>query len=125
MSRPEPTRANGFTLLEMMVALAVFGLAALALMRLQAYSLRSAGEVESHSLARVVAQNLATEFLSDPNPPTLGKRSGSEQNGGRPWAWTVSVSRTADARIVRADIGVIDPIVGRPYILTLARPVEQ
>lgn len=130
MSRVNPPATprsvvNGFTLLEMMVALAVFGLAALALARLQAYSLRSAGDVETHSIARIVAHNVAAEALTDPSPPPLGNRRGTSENGGRLWPWTMSVQRTADARIVRMDIAVRGSDGGSPVLLSVARPVEQ
>lgn len=115
---------NGFTLLEMMVALAVFSLAALALIRLQAYTIRTASEVERITLARIVAQNIATDILTDPAPPSLGTEQGSEVNGGVPWGWRTETKMTEDARIMRIDIGVASPDGGAPYILTVVRPLE-
>jgi general secretion pathway protein I len=69
---------NGFTLLEVMVALAIFSLAALALLRLQAFSARSGGDVIAHDLAYQVARNRASEILSNPAPPTIGTQNGEE-----------------------------------------------
>ncbi len=43
---------HGFTLLEMLVALAVFSLAALALVRLQGVTLRTAADLDSKALGR-------------------------------------------------------------------------
>ena len=115
---------TGFTLLEMMVALAVFSLAALALIRLQAYTIRTAADVERITMARIVAQNLATDILTDPAPPPLGTEQGSEVNGGVPWAWQTEARMTEDARIMRIDIGVASPDGGSPYILTIVRPLQ-
>ncbi len=115
---------QGFTLLEMMVALAVFSLAALALIRLQAYTIRTASDVERVTMERIVAQNIATDLLTDPSPPSLGTEQGVQTNGGVPWAWQTETSMTADARIMRIDIGVASPDGGSPYILTVVRPLQ-
>ena len=105
-----------------MVALAIFSLAALALIRLQAFSLRSGGDVISHDIAWQVARNRAAEILSDPAPPVLGNSSGTEDNGGRSYRWTQIVKKTEDARIVRIDI-VVQSADGRRATLQLARPL--
>lgn len=112
---------HGFTLIEMMVALAVFGLAALALIRLEGATLKSTGALESHSLAQIVANNLAVTALSDPRAPGFGATSGIVANGGRSWRWTQVTKRTADAGIVRIDIAVGDESGRQVAQITLAR----
>ncbi len=114
---------NGFTLLEVMVALAIFSLAALALIRLQAFSVRSASDVISHDMAWQVARNRAAELLSDPAPPVLGSSSGAENSGGQNYRWTQVVRKTGDARIMRIDIFVRGED-GRRAALQLARPLQ-
>ena len=59
---------RGFTLLEMLVALAVFSLAALALVRLQGVTLRTAADLDSKALGQIVARNLMVDVQSDPVP---------------------------------------------------------
>ena len=63
---------RGFTLLEMMVALAVFSLAALALLRLEGATVRQTGELDERMLAQLVARNLAlgAVALAAVLPPT-------------------------------------------------------
>jgi general secretion pathway protein I len=119
--------ANGFTLLEIMVALAIFSLAALAMVRLQGYSVRSTADLGESSLAWQVARNVAVEILSDPAPPTLGETSGEETNGGLNWRWSAESSKTDDARLLRVDIRVTGTgrAARRTAQLTIARPVEQ
>jgi general secretion pathway protein I len=121
-----PSR-NGFTLLEIMVALAIFSLAALAMVRLQGYSVRSTANLGDSGMAWQVARNVAVEILSNPAPPTLGETSGEEVNGGQQWRWTATTAKTDDARLVRVDIAVtgIGNAVLRKARLTIARPVEQ
>jgi general secretion pathway protein I len=115
---------SGFTLIEIMVALAVFGLAALALLRLQGTSARSTADIERRALGQIVANNIAVEAMTDPAPPSLGTSSGAETNGGLQWRWTRTVARTADIRIVRIDVGVIGPDGRNGGALSVARRVQ-
>ncbi|CAN5221635.1 N/A [soil metagenome] len=104
---------GGFTLIEMMVALAVFALAALALLRLEGATIRGAGILDATLTGQIVARNVAIEAVTDAKPPTLGTASGTEQNGGKAWAWTRTVAATGDSRILRIDVRVTDGD-GRP-----------
>lgn len=119
--------ANGFTLLEIMVALAIFSIAALAMVRLQGYSVRSTANLGDSGTAWQVAHNVAVEILSNPAPPTLGDVQGEESNGGQNWRWIAKTSQTDDARLVRVDISVSGTgnAALRKAQLTIARPVEQ
>ena len=122
--RDKRARERGFTLIEMMVALAVFSLAALALLRLQGATVTSTAAIETRALGQIVANNLAVEALTDAVPPPLGKSEGVVENGGRKWRWNRVTKRTADVRIVRIDIGVVDEF-GRPGgALSLARTAQ-
>lgn len=111
---------RGFTLLEMLVALAVFSLAALALLRLEGATVRQTGELDERMLAQLVARNLAVETLTDPAPPPLGASAGETVNGGRRWRWSRVTSRTPDQRLVRVDISVAT--ARAPALLTIVRP---
>ena len=105
----------------MMVALAIFSLAALALVRLQGATVRNTAIVDAQAMAQIVANNIAVESLTDPGALTVGDSSGQEQNGGQSWQWSRTVATTADPKIVRIDIAVAD-LRGRPAArLTLAR----
>ncbi|MEP7348897.1 MAG: type II secretion system minor pseudopilin GspI [Sphingorhabdus sp.] len=122
-----PPSENGFTLLEIMVALAIFSLAALAMVRLQGYSVRSTANLGDSGMAWQVARNVAVEKLSDPAPPVLGDDQGEETNGGQMWQWNTTTSQTDDARLVLIDINVSGTgnAALRKAKLTVARPVEQ
>lgn len=115
-------RKDGFTLIEMMVALAVFSLAALALIRLEGATIRSTGILDETLIAQMVARNVAVEALTDAQPPAIGTASGAEANGGRNWAWTRTTSRLGDSGALRIDIGVT-PGAGAPIArLMVVRP---
>lgn len=96
----------GFTLLEMLVALAVFSLSVLALLNLSGEHARAAVEIESRALASVVAENRAVEGLTATDPPALGVAEGEEVAGGRTWRWRREVTATEDADVRRIDVKV-------------------
>lgn len=130
MSRSEPALPrsdSGFTLIEMLVALSVFSLAALAMVNLQAFSVRTTATLSDSALAWQVAQNLAVERLSDPRSPAVGTEQGELENGGRKWRWAVTTERTEDVRFVRMAVAVegIDMGNRRKAQLYMARLVEK
>lgn len=98
--------SRGFTLIEIMVALAVFSLAAMALVRLEGATIRGAGTLSETMVAQMVARNVAIEAVTEPEAPTLGRSDGAEPNGGQAWRWTRVVSPTGDQRVVRIDVSV-------------------
>ena len=112
---------RGFTLLEVMVALAIFSLAALALVKLQGVTLRTAADLDQRTLAQVVARNIEIETLTDVGPPPLGQSQGVVANGGRQFAWTQQVSRTDDSRLVRIDVSVSGGVGTSPAVLSFVR----
>ncbi|WP_353205521.1 type II secretion system minor pseudopilin GspI [Sphingomonas sp.] len=105
---PMKGEPRGFTLIEMMVALAVFSLAALALIRLEGATIRGAATLDTTLMAQMVARNVAIEALTDARAPALGSASGVEHNGGRAWRWTRVTQPTGDTRILRIDVSVRD-----------------
>ena len=100
------TERSGFTLIEMLVALAVFSLAAMALLNLSGENTRSAARVETRTLGGVVAENLAVEAATLPSIGE-GTASGQVELAGRRWTWTRAVAAT-DAGMLRIDIRVSD-----------------
>nr|WHW29375.1 putative Type II secretion system protein GspI [uncultured bacterium] len=113
---------RGFTLIEMLVALSVFSLAALALIRLQAYTTNNAAALEMRVIAQSVVRNRSVEILTDPRPPTLGQSSGQIENGGFTWQWTQYAKLTEDQRFVQVDIAAREAGSGAPASLTILRP---
>jgi general secretion pathway protein I len=107
------SRESGFTLIEMLVALAIFSLAALALLRLGGATATNSARLNDQAIAMIVARNLAVETLTDPQPPAFGSSAGALANAGRRWRWTRSVARSPEARIQQIEIAV-EPEAGGP-----------
>jgi len=115
---------NGFTLIETLVALAIFSLAALALLRLEGATLSSTAMLTDRALGQIVVRNLAVEVMTDLRAPAVGETNGSVVNAGRTWRWTRLTKQTDDLRIVRVDLTVVDDAGRASGALSLARTVE-
>jgi len=103
---------QGFTLIEMLVALAIFSLAALALLRLGGATAANSARLQEQAIAQMVARNVAVETLTDPAPPAFGVQTGAAVNGGRRWLWTRTTARSPEARIQQIRIEVANPAGG-------------
>jgi general secretion pathway protein I len=84
----------GFSLIEVMVALAIFGLAAVALIRLQGVSLASAATISDRQYAAIVARNQALDAMLSASPPSADQ--GRERAGARDWPWQRQISPGPD-----------------------------
>jgi len=96
----------GFTLIEMLVALAIFSLAALALLRLEGATVANTARLADQAMAQAVARNIAVETMTDPVAPAFGGDTGTVVNGGRPWSWSRTVGRSPEPRIQMITIHV-------------------
>lgn len=108
MKRRAPLDA-GFTLVEILVALAIVAVALAAGMRALAQSADSASMLKARTLALWVAQNrLATAQLADPWP-ALGSAAGESEQAGSRFVWRESVSGTPNPAFRKIEITVAEP----------------
>jgi len=99
-------RRRGFTLIEVLIALAVVALALLGLTRTAAISVRDFDALRERTIAGWVAANVLTEARLSGALPSTGTSDGRVELGGRPWRWTRDVSATPDPEVRRIDIRV-------------------
>lgn len=112
---------EGFTLIEMLVALAIFSLAALALLRLETATVSNSARLQDQAIAQIVARNIAVETLTDPAPPVFGSESGETVNAGRSWRWTRVTARSPEPRIQMIAVTVRSTIGQERATLTVFR----
>ena len=99
-------RACGFTLIEVLIALAVIALALLALTRTASMQVQDFDALRERTLAGWVAADVLTDTRLATAFPATGHSDGRLQLAGRSWRWTRNVSATPDAGIRRVDIRV-------------------
>ena len=88
-------RQRGFTLLELMIALSIFSIAALATLKHSSQTIRHHEQLVDKTLALWVAENtLAEQRLSTPWPAT-GSRTKAVNSAQRDWQVSIHISDTA------------------------------
>lgn len=84
--------ARGFTLMEILVALAVVGIGLAALIGASARATHDAAALRDRTFAGWIAQNVLTEIRISPETLDTGTRNGDEMLGGERWEWTAEVT---------------------------------
>lgn len=97
---------KGFTLLEVLVALAVFSVAAIALMRVSESQLRISQTLEEKTFAHWIALNLITEMQVTKSWPTIGEQTDKVSMASREWKFKIKTQATPVARVRRVEVSV-------------------
>lgn len=103
------TKAPGFTLVEVLVALAIIALALMAALRAAGQGVNHAGELRARLLAGWVAENRLAEHRARGAWLPPGITRGETQQGGLTLAWREEVVPTPNAAFRRLDIFVYSP----------------
>lgn len=96
----------GFTLLEVLVALAIIATALLAALRVAGQGTSSVEDLRSRLLARCVAENQLALHRARGEWLPLGTRRGVERQGGLEFSWREDVATTPNPAFRRIDIAV-------------------
>ncbi len=97
---------RAFTLLEVLIALAIVGIGLLALLGTSIENTRVAHALEARTLAGYVAANEIEELRLAPTWPSLGRSTGHTRLGGIRWQWTLHAYHTAAPGILRVRVGI-------------------
>ena len=99
-------KAKGFTLLEVLIALAILAIAMAAVARASALMSDSSHELKRRLLANWVAENRLAENASKSAWPDVGIKSGVEQQAGLSLRWEENVAGTPNTAFRRIEIKV-------------------
>ena len=87
---------NGFTLIEVMLAMAVFSIAGIAILGTADTNARNLGRLESKIVASWVASNQLVEVTLDTTWPPKNNKKGKVELAGQEWFWQQKVIKTTD-----------------------------
>ncbi|WP_394222269.1 type II secretion system minor pseudopilin GspI [Alteromonas gracilis] len=87
---------RGFTLIEVMVAMSIFALAGIAILKSASEHLSSVGKIEAITFANWVASNRLNQLQLDPTWPPKNNAKGSMEMADRTWYWKQTVTKTND-----------------------------
>lgn len=98
--------ARGFSLLETMVALSVFSIAAMGLLSLNTQSVRVSADLDTRLLARTVAENVAVDTVTGSLEAAGLVSEGGEIQRGRSYEWkrTIEATPRPDLYSVRIEV---------------------
>lgn len=97
---------QGFTLVEVMVAMGILSTVIAGTLVLMSGQLRAAGDIERRMIAGIVAENLLADAVADPAQPVLETEAGIEEMGGTAWAWVLVTAETPIDGMVRITVDI-------------------
>ncbi|GAB2525327.1 type II secretion system minor pseudopilin GspI [Microbulbifer agarilyticus] len=111
------SRACGFTLVEVLVALVIFGVIAASVLKTLQESVRQQAALEERLTANIVAQQVLAEIRLRTDWPPLGKEIETVLLGDREWEVSAEVKSTKEPRMRHIIVQVGWP--EKPPILTV------
>ncbi len=99
-------KTRGFTLLEVMVAVAVIGLALTAITASISQMIDAASTMRMRTYANWIAQNRIAELRLAAQAPEIGASNGEVEYANADWVWRAEVSETGVEDLYRIDVSV-------------------
>ncbi len=96
----------GFTLIEVVVALAIVAIGMLAVFKTIGDTVNNVSELRDRSFAAWIADNRITEIRVSGEMPSVEETAGEVEFGGRRWHWVTKVSQTQVKGLRRIDVSV-------------------
>ncbi|MGE5318541.1 MAG: type II secretion system minor pseudopilin GspI [Hyphomicrobiaceae bacterium] len=119
------TTARGFTLVEVLVALAVLAIALAAVMRAMAQAIDTTATLRQHEVALWVAQNRLVQHEMSQDWPSVDTTDGDADMGGRKWYWREQVSTTPAPKIRRIEITIRETADSKETVAKLVGYLRQ
>ena len=106
---------RGFTLIEVMVALAIVAFALTAIAASMNQMIEAATTMRDRTYASWIAQNKITEFRLASAVPKVSTTTGELEYGNNQWEWRAVVSETGIENFLRVDVSV--SYAGSDYVV--------
>jgi general secretion pathway protein I len=118
-------KVSGFTLLEVLVALAVLAITLSSLIQTVSLNARTVGMLRDRTFAHWVAMNQITEMQVAQEWPGTGTRNGKVEMAGKEWGWTIRVTDTPNPTIRRLDVEVFQSAEREEQVTSLIGYLQQ
>ena len=89
-------RNSGFTLIEILVALAILAIAMAALTQASGSNTANASYLRDRALGMWIAENQLVDMQISEEWPRIGSKTGSTEMAGHRWHWKTLVEKVAD-----------------------------
>ena len=99
-------KERGFTLLEVLIALAILAIASAAVISQTSSSIHNLDRLELKNTALWIADNQLAYIQSLPDWPALGRRSESFDMAGQQWRIDTSIEATSEPWLRKVDVTV-------------------
>jgi len=99
-------KSLGFTLIEILLALAIFAYAATSILGLIGTSANNLSQIEEMTFASYVANNRLAQMQVSKTWPPKDKDKGEVEMAGRTWYWQQKVLETEDKRLRSVTVSV-------------------
>ena len=99
-------KQNGFTLLEVMVALFVVAVALGGVIKVMGNAAVNSSRLTDRTFAQWVALNQVADEQIKASWPKLGDQSGKQKMADREWKWVLKTIKTEDKNIKRIEVSV-------------------
>lgn len=99
-------KIRGFTLLEMLLAMAIFAIAGIAVMQSSASHIRAVTQLEDMTIASYVADSQLQQLWLNRQWPLAEKMQGQTEMANRNWLWQISSSSVEDDDLRKLEIEV-------------------
>lgn len=107
MKKPRSRRSGGgFTLIEVMVALAIAALSLTGVAAAISQMVDSASSMRERTYASWIAQNKIAELRLANVEPEVSENSGELEYAGQSWSWRTTISETGVEHLFRVDVAV-------------------
>jgi len=99
-------KSAGFTLIEVMLAMAIFAIAGVALISSADTHFRHLSYIETKMMANWVASNQLVEATLDKSWPPKNNKKGKVELAGREWFWMQKVLKTTDQNMKAVSVEI-------------------